>query len=65
MMSYLAELAYDLLICQVDNVSTNPGFETICALLSGASEALSYTLVGARNKPYPSVYKEEEANLRD
>ena len=36
----------------------------ICAPLSGASEALSYTLIGARNQLYPSAYKEEEANLR-
>ena len=28
MVSYLAELAYDLSICRVDNVSTNPGFES-------------------------------------
>ena len=29
MVSYLAELAYDLSISPVDNVSTNPGFESI------------------------------------
>lgn len=28
MVSYLAELAYDLSISRVDNVSTNPGFES-------------------------------------
>ena len=29
MIAYLAELAYDLAICSVDNISSNPGFESI------------------------------------
>ncbi len=34
------------------------------APLSGASEALSYTLLGVRNQLRPDMMKEEKANLR-
>ena len=34
------------------------------APLSGASEALSYTLLGVRNQLRPDIMKEEKANLR-
>lgn len=36
----------------------------IMAPISGASEALSYTLLGARNQMRPDIRKEEEASMR-
>lgn len=36
----------------------------VMAPLSGASEALSYTLLGARNQMRPDLYQEEEEMQR-
>ena len=59
----LSGMLKDFFVCFSDHICKFPT-HSLCRILSGASEALSYSLLGLRNSMRPDIRKEAEASLR-